>query len=755
MVNPISAGIRLSCRLTCADPGGLTPTTDLFDEIVRQFQATMPVSAGRLRLPTFWVCREVLEAEGGPGDLSERGRDLRNHLYGRQLARSPVLHWLNELAGGASTGGIVQRALAPVVRDLPRWLYGRWLNRSRRLRSVGRRLIESGIHGGNFLGGAVELTRDGVGRANHPLIRSVLMTALLLDLSAAFRPPWLSAARRRRPWPYVLLLPSIGDPGSPSREFLDAYNQLVVDEATAPLMILAGCVDAPPKYAEGPDPDGADLWRDARVLRGVFDQYRSVDHAPKVVAALLAAVVVTLGWIVIPPWLLGQDPTCPMAHASAKSRSELIGITDGACNLGETVWPIEQEILHLNQAVGSRPHRTVVFFAPLSLPSDPEHSGPSSALQLRGTLLAQIRTNAEAATDRDKLPIRLLIANPGDRFVGGEEVAEQIVTLTRTDSTVAAVIGISQSRDESRAALRTLSRAKLPVIGVITGDDMTGASRNLFQVTPRNLRIAIMLAEFARKQRIIETTGPGGPVAAGGAIVVSDPSDYYSRNLAADFVEKWGNRLEEIDYSEGVRTQTAEQVATRICGDIRAQENSFMFYAGRAQQFPGLLNAMPNNPDCAGQPVTVLAGTALTVFVTDPTTRLSAYPFLHLYYAAFSSPTKDPTQFSQDFAQHFPRYQPDSDAAAGYDALLVASNAVNQAFAQGNDADFDPDRRGDQAERRPGQVRRGDRLHRVRRGPLRQGQAGTRHQPEQPAQRGDELRQVHSPPFRPTMGPSG
>lgn len=59
----------------------------------------------------------------------------------------------------------------------------------------------------------------------------------------------------------------------------------------------------------------------------------------------------------------------------------------------------------------SKPYRTLVFFAPLSVGSASRRTVPTGFQMLRGALLAQKQVND--LTLKSQMPVRLLVANAG------------------------------------------------------------------------------------------------------------------------------------------------------------------------------------------------------------------------------------------------------------------------------------------------------------------------------------------------------
>jgi hypothetical protein len=484
------------------------PDVALFDELADQLENTVPPGAGALRLRTFRVCRAVLEARVGGGSRARRRKQLRNHLFAEYVADTGWLGWMEGLARSQPEGQSDPwwwTVAGLLVCDLPRWVYGRWLAGSRRMRWFCGQLAQAGTPPTrDFLSAGCWLAKDGPDRGNESLVRLVLLTALVRDLRQFSAPRLLSARGRRRAWPFVVLLASVDGDG-PSRRFLDSYAALQPAEPDPPILLLAATSSEPPEYTaafpqteldavaetlreeldgryrgEAPGlrhvelPEAAPA-RDAADWIGAHRKVparesRAWDWAPLVAVLSAVTVLLAAGTVygvsqlsnvdtasAVPPPQPAADPNCPLIRKSHKSPDEMVGITDGSCTLSDELRPYEQQILEENQKIGKQPYRTVVFFAPLTVPEDaPERTGGTGLPRLLGAMLAQQELNNQARSNRHQVPIRLLIANTGDRFVDGEAVAKQLVELAKKDRRLAGVIGIWQSRDESKKAIELL-----------------------------------------------------------------------------------------------------------------------------------------------------------------------------------------------------------------------------------------------------------------------------------------------------------
>jgi hypothetical protein len=367
----------------------------------------------------------------------------------------------------------------------------------------------------------------------------------------------------------------------------------------------------------------------------------------------------------------------------------------------------EQAIAGENTEVleSGEPYATIVFFAPLTIPGGQGRQGENALNQLRGTALAQQRANDLADNDPQRMLTRVLLANPGDRFAHGPEVAQQIVDRAAEDETIIGVAGISQSRRASRDALRVLGRHRLPVVaGPVTGDAMIDTSAHYYQISPRNKRVAAMLAAFSTRTAIVPVEDRA-PVPAEGAVIVMDHSDEYSRNLAYDLHTAFGDEggetrsivahpVEDPDAlvpdppvdgaPEPVRVGSSDELALEVCAGLG--ERDIVFYASRSQQFIGLLQSMHDESSCPDR-FTVVGGSALTKIVEDPSQPFAQYDGVSLHYAAFASQGVTYSSATREFMQRYEDIYgtdvvaPDiSDAAVAYDAFNALQRTANYAL---------------------------------------------------------------------------
>jgi hypothetical protein len=267
----------LTCDPPGEDAGGQDgPHVRLLDRVARQFGTTMPDGSGTLRLTEFHVCLAVLRATTAAGD--ER-RALRDHVYEKCAWKFGFTAEASDLGnelGAKRWPAAITKAFTTLLARLWRRLYGRRIDRGRRYRWVGRMLDEPGR---SFLNTSMSLRDAHVrsrsqgqaddGAAADPgvaaarsaaaavaaraeaVVRQILLTALIHDLTRAARPPVWSVRRPRRRWPFVLLLPTVGGEDSPSRRLLNSFSAVSEETTTCPLFVLGAATADIPPYAAG------------------------------------------------------------------------------------------------------------------------------------------------------------------------------------------------------------------------------------------------------------------------------------------------------------------------------------------------------------------------------------------------------------------------------------------------------------------------------------------------------------------------
>ncbi|MEU6406345.1 ABC transporter substrate-binding protein [Streptomyces sp. NPDC046985] len=696
------------------------------DHVALRFQLTMP--SGRLRLPAFHTCRKVLEEGRGTGDARAQQQPLLDALHEALLERRGALRSgvrAADFLGRHFLTGWLQGVVAALIVGLPKALYGH------RLRHRGLRWVADDLGAACFLDAALAFCQDGVLDREDPRVRRVLLRALLTDLyQATRRRTWLSHLWARRRWSFVVLIPEIDDPDGPGRAFLSTFEELAGEHSSQPLLVLAACAGSPPDYAV---PLGAVPNRPNGVADKVFaclnegseepvrlvtlpadddaegTARTKIETSPGVVPrrdrpldwlrpAVLPAVAVAAAGALVAPHLLWPDPPPRPPSCVTVETGERVGVTDGSsCDLavpgerGEELRSLERQVAAENAHITDRRYRTLVFLAPLSLQNGVYDDPPTGLQILRGAILQQHRLNA--GVRQNKMPVRLLIANAGQYFKYGArdagdpkapDVARMIVDR-QSQERVAAVIGLTQSRPESLGAARELDAAGIPVIANgVSGSDMVGpdSPQRYFQISAPNGRIAPVMADFLRRSPEVHALTSPTPH----AVVVYDPTDaYFSTDLKNLFVgayRRYGG-VGLVKYSEKPGATTPDSIATDVCDKVAAN-HGVIVYLGRSGVLPSLLNAMQSaGGHCQppeGSTIPLIAESAPIDFQLKARETAQTYPYMTLFYETTNAPTSDPrdpyAQFARDFATVFGSRGADADAAAGFDAVGIVSQVV-------------------------------------------------------------------------------
>ncbi|WP_434597931.1 hypothetical protein [Streptomyces sp. A5-4] len=344
--------------------------------------------------------------------------------------------------------------------------------------------------------------------------------------------------------------------------------------------------------------------------------------------------------------------------------------------------------------------RTVVYLGS-SVSADKSKGEYNGAVaELRGVWLAQIRLNSEAAKDPQNEKVQLIVGvrDSGKDFVNAPAMADDIVEETRANDqyqdhrTIVGVVGFAESRYKTLQAARKLSAGRVPLISTTaTADEMQTAGQYYRPMAPGNSRESQIAADFALSGSVIEEKddpeeNSGYCESAVQAVVVSDPSDLYSKEIGGQFAGRFGDEAKRIGYPD--RDTDGSDVARRVCAYKKQERRTVLYWASRVESFNTFLDNY-NNTGCAYQNLTVIAGNELTnaALAGEYTPALN---WLRLYHTAHVLPVGHPQANGEAkrFARHYAYYAGEDDpwrsdghGPLGYDAYRVLSWAIDGANA--------------------------------------------------------------------------
>ncbi|MGP3967222.1 hypothetical protein [Streptomyces sp. 6N223] len=704
----------------------------------------MPRHTGALRLPRFALLRAAATASALPRDSEEeRVRQLRRHLYEQRPRRGTV------------TPPEAEPPTAPWWWPLVWWLFG-WCGpllfawRARRRMTGGRdawfpEWVARRSRGEADRDFYVSAARLAPGGDLTAAAGEALLWALLADLDAALRRPRLSPWRARRTRFVIFAAghtaPLIEAYRNATRELGSRGTVLLARAEAAPgdLQRASDFLNAASRLRDGDPPELSVLVpppyqaRDQAVRRALSYRPRIAPRrrwawSPGVHAGLRACGVtlVLVGAVAGVVRILDVQLPPPFPSSSACGDWQFegpdagicVGLSDGRYFEGmpsaarktfDMIAGTNEDVAAL--AEDGREVRTVVHLIQMGAEATtPDSEVPDMLAELRGVALAQRRVLEEAGSNDQRVALRVLVANAGRNHQFAEEVAHRITELSGEEGIIG-VIGPSESREESYAALRVLGAASLPTVGTAaTADQLREESALYYQLAPTNDRQALMASEFLAHEEIFSTlTGSGDEpdAPAEAAVVVYDPSDAYSQNLATDFARYFREHGEVELLRQGspaggsgdASWETFGALAEDVCARLRAEPATVVFWSGREDDLTAFHDSYSGH---CPLPLTVLGGDTiasnlgLEINPLDEDSSLTMYYLAHAVPGLIEEPHGPVERFVEDYEREFNRIDtlgPEAlysgHAALGWDALYVLAEAAEGAYNGGSTPDFD------------------------------------------------------------------
>ncbi|MCX2732428.1 AAA family ATPase [Saccharopolyspora sp. NFXS83] len=250
--------------------------------------------------------------------------------------------------------------------------------------------------------------------------------------------------------------------------------------------------------------------------------------------------------------------------------------------------------------------------------------------ELRGAVLAQREWNGGELVDKHTpdVKVQLLFANLGGSSEHAFDVAGAVRALAKRDPSIVAVTGLGQSRTTTVDAVERLGAppddagAPVPMIAsAASGTALTGKPW-FFRIAATNQRQAEVAVRYGSEEF------PDRAVH-----VLRDDDDAYSEDLSTWQINELVARKKWPDIKRF--TPSSDSLSTRI-EEICGQDRPLIYYSGRANDFPVMLNKL-KDVDCAERAV-VIAGDDLTQFANgeweDANSVPGGYPPERLFFTS-------------------------------------------------------------------------------------------------------------------------
>ncbi|HEV3359850.1 MAG TPA: hypothetical protein VG247_23810 [Pseudonocardiaceae bacterium] len=361
---------------------------------------------------------------------------------------------------------------------------------------------------------------------------------------------------------------------------------------------------------------------------------------------------------------LGSSVLNPTTTLNKTSTGECVGVTDSvgtfAYASGDSTDPTEvdevaeinalstliyqqnQRVVDQTDASARLPYVTVVVATMLSSANQQPFLDLSVGVnELRGVYLAQEQWNQlDTAQRKPPFLVRILLSNFGGDSLYAAQAAAQIQQLAEHDSSVLAVTGMGQTREQTVAAATVLGTATgtwtgIPVITSAPSGDALADKDYVFMTAATNDRQADVGTAFVQSQF------PNRRL-----FVIYDPNDLYSSDLQSAYTRSLADAglppaMPEIYDADSTDTrQSLSSIVADICSHNTAQA-PLILYAGRANELPTFMDLLQGNT--CDQRAVVLGDDDLTQEETNgyaDLTSIANFVDSRLYFTSFG-PTKD------------------------------------------------------------------------------------------------------------------
>ncbi|WP_159000916.1 hypothetical protein [Streptomyces sp. SBT349] len=423
---------------------------------------------------------------------------------------------------------------------------------------------------------------------------------------------------------------------------------------------------------------------------------------------LLVGAVAAAGVVAFLLFWLPDRLDCGGSGLTAEE-GECLGVTDGSPaflptgdeELGDEFRSVQELIEAENDRVAQEAdaYVKVGLLATLS-PDDTGPQAPRRVLHaLEGAYTAQMRANHTRQLGDPSPQVQLLLANVGNRHQSWEPAVDDLVSMADDEAPLAAVVGLSVSTEDSRAAAQRLAEHGIPIVASSASADGLNFETvdGLLRVTASNTDFVMALREYVRDRDHLDE-----------AILVHDQNapDLHVNTLTEAFLERFSEEL-GTNPAQPFRGTTVSDDAPAALFDAAVRNvcqvaADMVLFSGRTGDLQAFVEAL-HSRSCREQPLSVLFVETGPVIAEDQHERL-AESNLTIVQASAMDPAwahgaGEDADVPSGFADFFEQYDThvaytedvpgaleDGYAVANHDALATAVRAIRVSHAQDPDS---------------------------------------------------------------------
>lgn len=341
-------------------------------------------------------------------------------------------------------------------------------------------------------------------------------------------------------------------------------------------------------------------------------RHRPPGTAEKVVAGVLALVVLGVAAFFVVPWLTRGD----CSQGLEEQQGECVGLLDATAaspsfkpgdqgpdpRFSRLVTDVAQENQRVRDA-WERPaedaHKKPYVKVALLLPFNASESGAMTAELIEHSLAGAYTAQLKANSAQTGVNFQLLLGNIGTNLSLWRPAVNRAADLAKIqepkdgDAPLVGAMGLPNSEQDTQDAANALSAAGIPAVsGVLSSPDIQADT--LFKTAPNNRNSVAALAQYLKDR-------PGRN--QGYLVWDSRAQDNYVTNTKAELEKRFGKAYRlDIRQSSYVGTmgpyQGAPHAVSSAAEGICKTGSDTVFLAGRDWDLPYLVEAMAKEPEC-------------------------------------------------------------------------------------------------------------------------------------------------------------